>query len=159
MIINPDFSFVHDPKGIGLLLLAVFSAVIYSIFLKMLTTHYNPVNIIAWQNLIGALLFLPLFLFIDYDAILSVKPDARLVYALTSLAILASSVAFILFAFTIKKLGVNRANVYGNLIPVVTVFASYYILGEIFTAKKILGIIIVLLGVIATQLNKLRKQT
>jgi drug/metabolite transporter (DMT)-like permease len=157
MIVNPDFSFTTNPKGIILLLLAVFSAVIYSILLKKLTTHYNPVNIIAWQNLIGAILFLPLFLIFDYGEIIWVEPDGRLVYALVSLAILASSLAFILFAYTIKKLGVSRANVYGNLIPVVTVIASFYLLGEMFTAKKLTGMIIVLLGVITTQVNKNKK--
>jgi len=154
MLVNPDLSFATNPRGIILLLLAVISAVIYSILLKKLTTHYSPMNIIAWQNLIGALLFLPLFLFIDFGDFLTVEPDARLFYALISLAILASSLAYILFAFTIRNLGVNRANVYSNLIPVITAIASYYILEEIFTAKKVAGIIIIITGVITTQMNK-----
>jgi drug/metabolite transporter (DMT)-like permease len=159
LIIKPDYSYATDPRGIVLLLAAVISAVIYSVFLKKLSAHYNPVNIIAWQNLIGAILFLPLFLIIDYRAISTVVTDGRLIYALLSLAIFASSLAYILFTYTIKNLGVSRANVYGNLIPVVTVIASYYILGEIFTAKKLIGMSIVLMGVIATQVNKLKKSS
>lgn len=157
MLIEPDLSFSADPKGIALLFMAVFSAVIYSILLKKLMRFYTAVNLIAWQNLAGAILFLPLFLFLDLDEFISVVPDSRLIFSLCSLAILASSLAFILFATSIKHLGVSKANVYSNLIPVITAIASYYILDEIFTGNKIAGIIIVIFGVIITQINKLKK--
>ncbi len=158
MLINPDFSFSGDPVGILFLLLAVMSAVVYSILLKKLTLHYSPVSIIAWQNLLGACLFLPLFLIMDLDTFLATRIDSRLITALLSLAIFASSLAYVLFTFTIKHLGVNRANVYSNLIPVITAIGSYYILNEIFTGGKIAGILIVISGVILTQLNKIKKR-
>ena len=158
MLIRPDFSFATDPLGVILLLLAVVSAVIYSILLKRLTKHYTPVNIIAWQNLLGVIFFLPLFLLLDFGEFMAVVPDSRLLIALFSLAIIASSMAYVLFATTIKHIGVNRANVYSNLIPVTTVIASYFILDEVFTGRKVLGIIIVILGVFITQINKLRNK-
>ena len=158
MLIRPDFSFATDPLGVILLLLAVVSAVIYSILLKRLTKHYTPVNIIAWQNLLGVIFFLPLFLLLDFGEFMAVVPDSRLLIALFSLAIIASSMAYVLFATTIKHIGVSRANVYSNLIPVTTVIASYFILDEIFTGRKVLGIVIVILGVFITQINKLRNK-
>lgn len=158
MLIRPDFSFATDPLGVILLLLAVVSAVIYSVLLKRLTKHYTPVNIIAWQNLLGVIFFLPLFLILDFGEFIAVVPDRRLLVALFSLAIIASSVAYVLFATTIKHIGVSRANVYSNLIPVTTVIASYFILDEIFTGRKVLGIVIVILGVFITQINKLRNK-
>ncbi len=158
MLIKPDFSFATDPLGVILLLLAVASAVIYSVLLKRLTKHYTPVNIIAWQNLLGVIFFLPLFLILDFGEFIAVVPDRRLLVALFSLAIIASSVAYVLFATTIKHIGVSRANVYSNLIPVTTVIASYFILDEIFTGRKVLGIVIVILGVFITQINKLRNK-
>ena len=158
MLIRPDFSFATDPLGVILLLLAVVSAVIYSILLKRLTKHYTPVNIIAWQNLLGVIFFLPLFLLLDFGEFMAVVPDSRLLIALFSLAIIASSMAYVLFATTIKHIGVNRANVYSNLIPVTTVIASYYILDEVFSGRKVLGIVIVILGVFITQINKLRNK-
>ena len=158
MLIRPNFSFATDPLGVILLLLAVVSAVIYSILLKRLTKHYTPVNIIAWQNLLGVIFFLPLFILLDFGEFIAVVPDRRLLIALFSLAIIASSVAYVLFATTIKHIGVSRANVYGNLIPVTTVIAAYFILDEIFTGRKVLGIVIVILGVFITQINKLRNK-
>jgi len=157
MLLRPDMSLKYSPTGILLLFLAVFSAVVYSIFLKKLTESYSPMSIIAWQNLIGALLFLPLFLIFDLDSFLSASPDIRMFSSLLSLAILASSLAYVLFTYTIKHLGVSRANVYSNLIPVTTAIASYFILRELFPIGKILGMFIVILGVIMTQVYKLKR--
>lgn len=158
MLIKPDLSFSANPTGIAFLLFAVISAVIYSVLLKKLTQSYSPLNIIAWQNLIGVFLFLPFFLIMDLNNFLSVAVDTRLLSALFSLAIFASSMAYVLFAVTLKHIGVNRTNVYSNLIPVITAVGSYYILDEVFNTGKIVGIIIVISGVILTQVNKVKKK-
>jgi drug/metabolite transporter (DMT)-like permease len=158
MLIKPDLSFSAKPAGIALLLFAVASAVIYSVLLKKLTLFYSPINIIAWQNLIGVFLFLPFFLILDLKGFLSVAVDTRLLSALFSLAIFASSMAYVLFAVTLKHIGVSRTNVYSNLIPVITAVGSYYILDEVFNTGKTVGIIIVISGVILTQVNKVKKK-
>ncbi len=158
MLIKPDLSFSAKPAGIALLLFAVASAVIYSVLLKKLTRFYSPINIIAWQNLIGVFLFLPFFLILDLKGFLSVAVDTRLLSALFSLAIFASSMAYVLFAVTLKHIGVSRTNVYSNLIPVITAVGSYYILDEVFNTGKTVGIIIVISGVILTQVNKVKKK-
>lgn len=158
MLIKPDLSFSAKPAGIAFLLFAVASAVIYSVLLKKLTRFYSPINIIAWQNLIGVFLFLPFFLILDLKGFLSVAVDTRLLSALFSLAIFASSMAYVLFAVTLKHIGVSRTNVYSNLIPVITAVGSYYILDEVFNTGKTVGIIIVISGVILTQVNKVKKK-
>ncbi len=158
MLIKPDLTFSAKPAGIAFLLFAVASAVIYSVLLKKLTQFYSALNIIAWQNLIGVFLFLPLFLILDLKDFLSVAVDTRLLWALFLLAIFASSMAYVLFAVTLKHIGVSRTNVYSNLIPVITAVGSYYILDEVFNTGKIVGIIIVISGVILTQVNKVKKK-
>jgi drug/metabolite transporter (DMT)-like permease len=153
MLINPGYSISANPLGILFLFGAVVSAVIYSILLKKLTEYYAALSIIAWQNLLGVFLFLPLFLIFEYDSFIQVEPDSKLLWALFALAILASSISYILFTTTIKHLGVSRANVYSNLIPVITAIAAFYLRDELFTAGKIAGIAIVISGVIMTQLG------
>ena len=66
--------------------------------------------------------------------------------------------AYVLFAVTLKHIGVSRTNVYSNLIPVITAVGSYYILDEVFNTGKTVGIIIVISGVILTQVNKVKKK-
>lgn len=156
MLIKPDLSFSASYLGVLMLMIAVVSAVIYAILLTRLTKHYNAVSIVAWQNFIGIFLFLPFVLMYDFHDILETPVDARMWTALICLAVFASSMAFVLFTVAVKNLGVNRANVWSNLIPVITAIASYFILDEYFSAQKVAGIAIVIAGVLITQINKIK---
>ena len=120
MILNPDLSLNAAPKGIAFLFLAVFSAVIYSAFVKKLTGKYSALTIIARQNLLGALYFLPLFLFFDFESFILVKPTQSLVLAILQLAVFGSCLAYIFFIMAVAKLGMVKANIFTNLIPVFT---------------------------------------
>jgi drug/metabolite transporter (DMT)-like permease len=123
-------------------------------FLKKLTERYSAINIIAYQNIIGVILFLPLFMIFDFKAVLATPLTTELVTSLLLLAVFASSLAFIFFTMTVKSLGVSRANVFSNLIPVFTGIFSFIFIHEIFTIHKILGIMTVILGVFITQMRK-----
>jgi drug/metabolite transporter (DMT)-like permease len=70
------------------------------------------------------------------------------------LAIFASSLAFLFFTMTVEKIGVSKANVFSNLIPVFTAVFSFFIIGETFSVQKIAGIFIVIFGVFLSQLKK-----
>jgi drug/metabolite transporter (DMT)-like permease len=157
MLIARDLTISTSMKGVLLLFFAVLSAISYSIVLIKLTRRYHPLSLITYQNIIGVFLFLPVFIFYESDGFLRVEFTFELVWALLSLAIFASSLAFILFAMVIKRLGVNRANVYSNLIPVFTAIFSFLIIGEDFTARKIIGMVIVLAGVFLAQVKPNKK--
>jgi drug/metabolite transporter (DMT)-like permease len=151
MLVNPDLSLNASPTGAFLLMCAVASAIIYTVFLKKLILHYSPLSIITYQNAIGAILFLPLFLIFEWKHFLSVRPNFELISALLQLSFFASSLAFIFFAMGVKKLGMIRTNVFSNLIPVFTAIFSVIFISEKFTSTKIAGMAIVLIGVIITQ--------
>lgn len=158
MIADKNMSFTADPIGIAFLFGAVIVAVIYGILLRKLTQHYSSVTIITYQNIVGVFFFLPLFLIFDLNHFLQVKPNFELVSSLILLAIFASSLAYILYTTTVRKIGISRGNMYTNLIPIFTGITSYFILAEQFTASKISGIFIVILGVILSQLDKLKRK-
>lgn len=151
MLTGKSFEFEASAFGIGMLFFAVFAAIGYTITVKKLVEKYTPINIIAYQNLIGLILFLPVFLIMDLDHFIRAKPGIDGIIALILLAIFASSLAFILFIYAVKYLGVSKANVYSNLIPVITAIFSLIILSELFSGRKIIGIIIILTGVIISQ--------
>ncbi len=155
MLVRKDLSLNASVKGILLLFFAVGSALAYSVIVRKLSQKYTPLTIVVFQNSIGALYFLPWFLIVDYQAFIAVKPDARLIYSLLLLVIFASSLAFILFTSVIKAVGVSRANIYSNLIPVFTGIFSFFILHESFTVAKILGMLIVISGVVLAQAGNL----
>ncbi len=154
IIVNKDFGLNANPWGILLLFLAVFSAVFYIIVLKKLSLKYKPVTIITWQNMIGSLFFLPFFLFIDGTSFIAIRPNIITVASLLMLGIFASSVSYVLYTYVVKYLGVIKSSLYTNLIPVFTIIFSFYLLGEHFSLKKMLGMLVVIVGVVLSETGK-----
>jgi drug/metabolite transporter (DMT)-like permease len=140
--------------GIALLFMAVISAIFYTIFVKKLSNNYKAITIVAWQNLFGIILFLPLFLYFDFNEVIHITPDYKTLFSLAMLGILASSAAFIFYTYAIKLLGIIKTNLYTNLIPVFAFIFSFIILGETVTLLKLSGLIIVLLGVVLSESNR-----
>jgi|LZCG01.1.fsa_nt_gb drug/metabolite transporter (DMT)-like permease len=151
MLLKPDFSLNARPEGVFALSVAIIAAIGYSILLKKLADSYSPFFIIATQNLIGILLFLPLFLWFDWQQFISTPITFQLASSLLQLAIFGSSLAFVFFTIGMREIGVNKTNFFTNLIPIITAIFSYFVIGEMFTERKLLGMVIVLGGVILTQ--------
>lgn len=154
MILDFEFRFSASPKGIMLLMFAVVSALINIIFLKKLTLKYSSGTIIKTQNMLGALFFLPLFLIFDFQSFISVAPTGELIWALLKLSVFASSLAFMFYTISVREIGVARASIFTNLIPVFTAIFSYLILRETIDLSKILGIAIVISGLLLSQSAK-----
>lgn len=152
-LVSGDGGLSFNPKGVALLGLAVFSAVGYNLTLSRLVNNYAPVFIVNFQNAIGVLLFLPLFLITDLKSLsgLHITPEALL--PVFELAIFASCGAFILFAFSVRNIGITRANVFTNFIPLFTAVFSFFILDEKLTVMNIAGMIIVVAGLFMSQMN------
>ena len=72
---------------------------------------------------------------------------------LVCLGVFCSAVAYALWAFAFSKLGASRANVYSNLIPVFTAIFSYLLAIEEMTAFKIIGILVVVIGLVLSQMR------
>jgi drug/metabolite transporter (DMT)-like permease len=154
ILINKEFKLDASPLGIALLFLAVFSAVVYTVYIKKLTLKYKPITIITWQNLAGALFFLPFFLFFDFREVIHIKPDMMTILSLIGLGVLCSSAAYILFIYAIKHLGVSKSNLYTNLIPVIASLAAFFILKEDYSWQKASGMGVVIIGVMLSQFNR-----
>jgi drug/metabolite transporter (DMT)-like permease len=99
-------------------------------------------------------MFLPLFLIFERHSIENVQFTPTIISSFLFLSIFASSLAFVFFAKTVKEIGMSKANIYSNLIPVFTAFFSYLILAESITNQKIIGIILVIGGVYLSERNK-----
>lgn len=157
MVVGSDKSFVLSVAGILLLFLAVFSAVAFTIILKNLADKYNPWTLVAYQNLLGIFLFLPLFLVFDHSSVKISDFHVETLTSLLFLAVFGSSLAFVFFAFSLKHLGVNRTSVFGNIIPVLTAVFAYFVVSEPISWQKIIGILVVLFGLLLSQIKLKRK--
>ncbi len=106
------------------------------------------------QNIIGVVYFLPLFFIFDFQHFIQVRPNSELITSLLLLAVFASSLAFVFFTISAREIGVSKTNLFTNLIPVFTAIFSFFILKEHFELRKIIGMLVVIIGVLLSQLNR-----
>jgi drug/metabolite transporter (DMT)-like permease len=157
MLISRDLSLATDVKGVIFLFSAVGAALLYTVTLRKLTMKYSAIMLVANQNLIGIFLFLPFFLIFEAKSAMAIPLTGEIVSSMLLLAILASSVAFVFFAHSVKLLGISKSNIFSNLIPVFTAIFSYFLLSEFFSMQKIAGIALVIAGVYLSERSKKRR--
>jgi drug/metabolite transporter (DMT)-like permease len=152
-VLNLDGSLSFSVKGLLLLLLAVFSAVGYNLTLSKIVKKYEPGFIVNVQNIIGATLFLPIFLFLDLKHFTGLHLTPGMFLPILKLAFFASCGAFILFAWSVDKMGISKANVFSNCIPVFTAIFAFFIIDDKLTLQNIIGMTIVISGLLMSQWN------
>jgi drug/metabolite transporter (DMT)-like permease len=145
-----------DWKGVLLMFVAVFSAVAYTMVVKVLADDYSPIAITAYQSFYGLLMFIPLFLIFESNKLDFSQVSTNSLLAVSYLGVFGSGICFILITIGIRELGAARANIFGNLIPVVTAIVSFFLLKEAMPLLKILGILVVILGLFMSQISSLR---
>jgi drug/metabolite transporter (DMT)-like permease len=153
VVFDNSLHFIASPLGIALEFLAVFSAIGYTVILKGLSHKYNATTIITYQNFIGIFFFLPFWLIFESNTMLTTPFHLPAIIAICKLALFASTIAFILYTFSIKNLGINKVNIFINIIPVLTAVFAWYILGEPLTLRKIVGITVVIAGLLIAQIR------
>ena len=158
-IINRDGTVSFNTKGLLLLGLAVFSAVGFNLTLSRLVGTYSPVFIVLVQNIIGSLLLLPVFLITEFKYFINTPFLVKSFIPIVELSVFASCGAFILFAYSVRNMGVTRANAFTNFIPVFTALFAFFILGEKLTFQNLTGMLIVISGIFMSQINGRQKRS
>jgi drug/metabolite transporter (DMT)-like permease len=156
-LINRDGTVSYNINGLILILLAVVSAVGYNLTLSRLVHNYNPVYIVNVQNIIGGILFLPVFLISDLSSFLGRSYTPGMFLPIVALAFFASCSAFILFAYSVAKIGMLKANVFTNFIPVFTAIFAFVLVGERLSVQNIIGMVIVITGILMAQMSGVDK--
>lgn len=151
--------------GIPLALVTVATAVAFSIILKKIPAHYNSLTVVFWGQLTGLVMFYLLSgvaalaggagvesSLIDIFRVTfeeTILPES--IRGVAYLAVLSSVAAFILFCFSVRYLGVTRANIFNNIRPVFTALLMLLIFGEQLPVLKWIGVLIVILGLFLCQ--------
>jgi drug/metabolite transporter (DMT)-like permease len=147
--------------GVLLAVITVSCSVGYSVVLRRIPPHYSPLTIVFYVQSISLVLFYILW---GGDQLLNSQLstlishfsflNSQLLPSLLSvlyLAVLASVTAFILFCYTVRYIGVTRANIFNNIRPVFTALLMLVIFNEQLPLWKWIGIIIIIIGLFISQ--------
>jgi len=121
----------------------------------LFTRKRSRIYIVFWQNVFGFLGFLP-FAALEYKN--WGTPTVTVILHVIFLAVFCSALGYWLYARALEVLGVSVSSVFINLIPVVTVIAGFFILGERLTLLQCAGAALVLGGVYLTVLPGRRQE-
>lgn len=148
----------HFIWGIVLLLIAVISEVGHASLTKSLAGNYPSQVIVMYQFLIGSIFLFPMFLWKGIQGFnMEVYFSADVLYPITCLAVLCSSLAFSLWVSTIKNLGVAKSSIFSALIPVAAAIIAWVIGHEVMNDRQWAGIAISTVGVILSQYTRKSK--
>ena len=157
LVVNGGGRGENSVLGVVLLFVAVFSAIMYGITLKKLVHKYNGFTIVKYQNIFGIVYFLPLFLLVEGNTFFTSAHNLHGLIIICLLAIFPSTLSFAFIAYVIKKIGLINANIFANLIPVITAVIAYFVLQEMLHLQKIIGIVIVIAGLFISQIPQFRR--
>ena len=136
--------------GTLLWMLAAFAWALYVERGAPYNLRLGALPVMAWTTLIGSLVLLPVALVFDSLSEFA-RLDERLLGYWLYTAIFPVGVAFLGISAGLDRLGVSRVMVYMYLIPVAGVGLSAAFFGDPLTAARVLGGLVVLLGVILTR--------
>ena len=148
-----------NPWGVLLAILTVSCSVGYSVVLRRIPTHYSSLTIVFYVQTISLALFYMLWggaqllnpIPIIQTELLSLQFIAKPMLSVVYLSVFASVAAFILFCFTVRYIGVTRANIFNNVRPVFTAILMLLIFSEQLPLSKWIGILVIILGLFISQ--------
>jgi drug/metabolite transporter (DMT)-like permease len=146
VVMQPTDGVLVSWLGVLLMCGAVCAGVAYSVVLHKIPLRLNILSVLTYQNIIGAICFAPLWGVIEYKRFMNTPVDSSGVVAILKLSIVVSTLAYMFFSYSVRRLGVNRANMFLNMIPVFTAIFAWVILGENLTFLKGIGICITIVG-------------
>lgn len=131
-------------KGYLFMFGAAISWVFYSFLTKPLTNKYSNLTITFYQMIFGLITTAP-FAFIEKTNWESVT--SPVIINVLFLGIICSALANFLYVYSMENLGVSLTSMFMNVLPVITVIASYIAFGERIGLKQIVGSTIVIISV------------
>lgn len=156
---SDDFS-LGSPWGILLAIVTVSMSVSYSVILRRIPTRYSSLSIVFYVQSFSLILFYVVWMLMgEASAFMNnstplLHHSTQLLHsgiAVLYLAIFASVTAFVLFCYTVRKIGVTRANVFNNVRPVFTAILMWLIFDEVLPIWKLIGIVIIIIGLFISQ--------
>lgn len=160
LLVGADSYAMGNSWGVLLAVVTVSMSVSYSVILRRIPTCYSSLSIVFYVQSFSLILFYVVWMIMGeastlfYNAAKLVQNTTQFLYsgaAVLYLAVFASVAAFVLFCYTVREIGVTRANVFNNVRPVFTALLMWLIFDEVLPIWKLIGIIIIIIGLFISQ--------
>ena len=160
---------IGNGKGVILAILTVSMSVSYSVILRRIPSRYSPLSIVFYVQSISLILFYIVWIVMGeagallrhitpfYTTLHNTPQLLQSCLAVGYLAVLSSVAAFVLFCYTVRQIGVTRANIFNNVRPVFTAILMWIIFGEILPMWKLVGIAVIIIGLFISE-KKVKNQ-
>ena len=160
LLVGADSYAMGNYWGVLLAVVTVSMSVSYSVILRRIPTCYSSLSIVFYVQSFSLILFYVVWMIMGeastlfYNAAQLVQNTTQFLHsgaAVLYLAVFASVAAFVLFCYTVREIGVTRANVFNNVRPVFTALLMWLIFDEVLPIWKLIGIIIIIIGLFISQ--------
>lgn len=160
LLVGADSYAMGNSWGVLLAVVTVSMSVSYSVILRRIPTCYSSLSIVFYVQSFSLILFYVVWMIMGeaytlfYNAAQLVQNTTQFLHsgaAVLYLAVFASVAAFVLFCYTVREIGVTRANVFNNVRPVFTALLMWLIFDEVLPIWKLIGIIIIIIGLFISQ--------
>ncbi len=146
-------------RGVILLFLSVFSAVVYYTLGKKVSLGFSTSEITVWMILMSFLVFNIWSIAIHFSndtlsAFFEPFAQQEYLWAVLYLGILSSVITSFLTIYALSKISTSQVAVFNNLSPIITIIGGIVLLEEILHNYQIIGGALVILGVVITQVFK-----
>ncbi len=146
--------------GILLAFAAVSAAVIDSVMMRKAPMTYSSLSFIFYTQLVSLCFFIPIWLIKEGPETIYQLPitiyQSEMQVALGCVAYLtvfASVIAFILFCYALRKVGVTQANAFNNIRPAFTALWMILFFGEHLPLAKWVGMGLIIFGLFVCQIK------
>ena len=151
VMFNGNFMLKLNPIGDILALCAALSWSVYSITAKKFGSKYNSIYLTRKIFFYALITMVPFLFSSEFNLNIHKLLDFKIMCNLLFLGIIASSICYVIWNFTVDKLGVVKTNNYIYLIPAITLMLSIFILHERITFYSGLGALLIFFGVYVSE--------
>ncbi|NQY20253.1 MAG: DMT family transporter [Campylobacteraceae bacterium] len=129
----------------------------YTIVAKHLSSKFSAIFITAVQSFMGLIFFFPFFIYEMNTMTMNftVEGMSWILY----LGVVVTLGGYGLYNYAITKMDASKVAVYVNLIPIFTLMLAYLILNEKMTETQLIASVLILIGVIISQMKYKRTKS
>jgi len=122
----------------------------YAISIRHLSKKFSPLFLTAIQSFVGFFFFMPFALW-EYNTV-AMDFNLNAILWVMYLGVVVTIGGYGLFNFALSRMEASKAGMFVSLIPVFTIILAFLILGETLTYIEVTASVIILFGVLVTQI-------